>query len=96
MQLLRRVLMSVLADHGRNARPFADGPEVRACDIELVRDEFHRQHPAEGAPERKHQTRKKAFNRAVKSSKERDVIAIREVDGVKLIWLTKPQAGQKT
>jgi hypothetical protein len=53
MQLLRRVLMSVLADHRRNARPFADGPEVRACDIELVREEFHRQHHAEGTPEQR-------------------------------------------
>jgi hypothetical protein len=51
MQLLRRILMSVLADHGQNARPFADGPEVRACDIEFVRAEFHRQHHAEGTRE---------------------------------------------
>jgi hypothetical protein len=92
MQLLRRILMSELADHGRNARPFEDGSEVRACDIELVRDEFHRQHHAEGAPQQKHETRKKAFNRALKTSKERNVIATREVAGVQLIWLIKPEA----
>jgi hypothetical protein len=43
----------------------------------------------------KDQTRKKAFNRAVKSSKDRRR-ATRDVDGVQLIWLTSPQAGQKT
>jgi hypothetical protein len=75
MQLLRRVLMSVLADHGCNARPFADGPDVRACDIELVREEFYLQHHAEGTPEQKREARKKAFNRAMKTSKERNVVA---------------------
>jgi hypothetical protein len=91
MQLLRRVLMSVLADHGCNARPFPDGPEVRACDIELVRGEFHRQHQAEGTPEQKNETRRKAFNRAMNTSKERNVIATRDVDSVQLIWLVKPE-----
>jgi hypothetical protein len=32
----------------------------------------------------------------VKSSKDRNVVATRDVDGVQLIWLTSPQAGQKT
>ena len=93
MQLLRRVLMSVLADQGRNARPFADGPDVRACDIELLREEFYLQHHAAGSPKRKREARKKAFNRAMKTSKERNVVATREVYGVQLIWLINPQAG---
>ena len=41
----RRVLMTTLVDCGQNVRPFLDGPEVRACDIELVRREFYRQYP---------------------------------------------------
>jgi hypothetical protein len=92
MLLLRRILMSELADHGQSVRPFDDGPEVRACDMELVRDEFHRQHHAEGTPEQKRDTRKKAFNRALKASKDRNVIATRELDGVQLIWMIKPEA----
>jgi AAA domain len=91
MKLLRRVLMSVLAEHGFNARPFADRPEVRACDIELVRAEFHQQHHADGTPEQKNESRRKAFKRAVDTSKERNVIATREVNGVQLIWLDKPE-----
>jgi hypothetical protein len=39
MQLLRRVLMTILVDSGRTVRPFSDGPDVRACDIRLVRAE---------------------------------------------------------
>jgi hypothetical protein len=89
MQLLRRVLMTTLADHGQNALPFLDGPQVRACDIELVRNEFYRQHPAEGTNEQKQHARRKAFNRSVKDSVARGVTATREVDGVQLIWLTK-------
>ena len=89
MQLLRRVLMTTLADHGQNARPFLDGPEVRACDVELVRAEFYRQHPAEGTDKQKQQARQKAFKRSVNDSIARNVTASREVDGVQLIWLTK-------
>ena len=35
-------LRSVLADRGIDLRPWHDGPFVRACDMELVRDEFYR------------------------------------------------------
>ena len=48
MRLLRRILMTTLVDSGQDVRPFLDGPEVRACDIELVRTEFYRQYPADG------------------------------------------------
>ena len=87
MQLLRRVLMTILADCGQNVRPFLDGPEVRACDIELVRTEFYRQYPADGTDKQKADARRKAFGRSVKESIARGVVASREVDGVQLIWL---------
>jgi AAA domain/Bifunctional DNA primase/polymerase, N-terminal len=45
MQLLRRILMTMLADCGQKIRPFSDGLEVQACDIEMVRAEFYRQYP---------------------------------------------------
>jgi hypothetical protein len=89
MRTLRRVLTTILADHGKTEVPFIDGPQVRACDIELVRDEFYRQHVAEGTEKKKSEARRKAFNRAVDDGKDRGVIGVREVSGVKLIWLTK-------
>jgi hypothetical protein len=88
MQVLRRVLTSTLADCGQDVRPFLDGPEVRACDIDLVRREFYRQYPADGTDKQKADARRKAFSRSVKETAARDLVATREVDGVQLIWLT--------
>jgi hypothetical protein len=92
MQLLRRVLMTTLVDCGQNVRPFLDGPGVRACDIELVRTEFYRQHPADGTERQKAETRRKAFGRSLKGAQARGLIASREVDGVQLIWLSTREA----
>jgi hypothetical protein len=91
MQTLRRVLMTTLADHGRDIQPFIDGPTIRACDIELVRTEFYRQHPADGTEEQKKEARRRAFNRAIKDATSRGVAATREVEGVQWIWLAKPE-----
>jgi AAA domain len=90
MQVLRRVLMATLAD-GTDMRPFPDGPLVRTCNIETVRAEFHRQYPADGTDDQKTETRRKAFQRAVKGATDRELVCVREVDGVQRIWLTKPE-----
>jgi hypothetical protein len=87
MQILRRVLMTILADCGQMVRPFPDGPAVCACDIELVRTEFYRQYPADGTEQQKVETRRKAFGRSVKEAIARGVVTSRQVDGVQLIWL---------
>ena len=92
MQTLRRVLMTTLADHGRDMAPFSDGLSVRACDVELVRAEFYRQHVAEGTDEQKKAARQKAFKRAVNDATARGIVATREVEGVQFVWLTKPEA----
>lgn len=89
-QLLRRVLMTTLVENGRKVRPFSDGLEVSACDIELVRAEFYRQQPAEGTEKQKADARRQAFGRAFKASQGKALIASREVDGVQLIWLATP------
>ena len=87
MQILRRVLMTILADCGQMVRPFPDGPAVCACDIELVRAEFYRQYPADGTEQQKADTRRKAFGRSVKEAIARCLVMSRQVDGVQLIWL---------
>src|SRR5262249_8448806 len=43
LRLLRQVLMTMLVDAGVDVRPFADGPTVRAVNIETVRNEFYKQ-----------------------------------------------------
>jgi hypothetical protein len=93
MQLLRRVLSTVLLN-GANIRPFADGPLVCACDIEVVRAEFYRQYRAEGTDKQKTDARRKAFGRAVKETIARELVGMREVNGVQFVWLAKPEALQ--
>ncbi len=87
MQLLRRVLTGTIIDCGQIVRPFADGPEVRACDLKHVRPEFYRQYPADGTEQQIAEARRKAFYRSVKEAQARGVVGCREVDGVQFIWL---------
>jgi hypothetical protein len=91
LRLLRQTLMNVLVDHGREQRPFADGPSVRAVDLEVVRQEFYRSYPAEGDQATKQAIRRKAFRRAVVAAQEQDLIGVRDVGAVTLVWLTKPR-----
>jgi hypothetical protein len=87
LQLLRRILMAMLADHGFEAMPFLDGPTVRAVNTDLVRNEFYRQYPADGDEAQKTEARRKAFYRAFKDALAKKLVGSREVDGVQLVWL---------
>ena len=93
LRLLRQALMNVLVDHGREQRPFADGPLVRAVDIEIVRQEFYRSYPAEGDAAAKQAIRQKAFRRAVIAAQEQNLVGVREVDSLTLVWLINRQEG---
>ena len=92
LRLLRQVLMTMMADHGVDATPFLDGPVVRAVDVELVRNEFYRQYPADGDERQKATARRQAFYRALKDAQAKGLVTTREVEGVQLIWLTRPAA----
>ena len=92
LQLLRRVLTAALADSRQNVRPFVDGSEMAACDIEVVRAEFYKQYPADGTEKQKADAQRQAFNRSLKRAHTSGLVASREVDGVHLIWLVKPEA----
>ena len=74
-------------------QPFLDGPIVRACNVELVRAEFYRQYPAEGGPREKAETRRKAFQRALKSAQDNALVMLREIDGTQFVWLAKNETG---
>jgi hypothetical protein len=87
LRLLRQVLMNVLVDHGSEHRPFPDGPVVRAVDLEVVRQEFQRSYPADGDAATKQAARRKAFRRAITAAQERNLIGVRDVGGITLVWL---------
>jgi hypothetical protein len=95
LQLLRRILMIMLVDCGKDIRPWADGPIVRAVDLKLVRAEFYKQYPAEGDEKQKAEVRRKAFGRAVKDAQDKELIMVREVEGVQLVWMIG-KAGEPT
>jgi hypothetical protein len=95
LRLLRRALMNVLAsDAAADHQPFPDGPTVRAVDIEIVRAEFYKSYSAEGTPVQKQAARRQAFNRAITAAQEKDLVGIREVDGITLIWLARSDPAQ--
>jgi hypothetical protein len=88
--LLRRVLMSVLADVGADVRPYADGPTVRAVDQEAVRREFYKSYAAvEGDAAAKQNTRRKAFHRATEKAQKEDHINVRLMGNIIYVWPVK-------
>lgn len=94
LRLLQRILLAALAESGKDIRPFADGPMVRACELELVRTEFVKQYVTDGTLEQRAAAQRQAFRRAVMDAQAKDLVAIRVIDGVQLIWLVKPEDGR--
>jgi hypothetical protein len=78
--LLRRVLMGMIDEAGEDVRPFPDGPIVRACAFNLVRDEFRKQYSGEGRAERS------AFHRAISRAQGDNYVVIRDLGNRKMVW----------
>jgi hypothetical protein len=91
IRLLRQCLMTIIADCGSNQRPFPDGPVVRAVDLEQVREEFYKAHPATGDAKAKTEARRKAFGRAIKEAGSRGLIATRDIGATTFVWLVAPE-----
>jgi hypothetical protein len=90
LSLLKRIVMSLLADCGTDIKPWADGPTVRAINVELVRPEFYKGYFAEGDAEAKQTARQKAFKRSIHEASNKGLIAIREIAGEQMLWLAQP------
>jgi hypothetical protein len=90
LRLLRQTLMNMIADCGSEQRPYADGPIVRAVDIETVRAEFYTAYPADGDAKAKQEVRRKAFGRTVKDAQARSLVGTRDIGGTTFVWLTTP------
>src|SRR5262249_20245801 len=91
LRLLRRILITALADHGKDMQPFLDAPTVRACDLETVRAEFVRQYVAEGSTEQKADTCSKAFRRTIRAAQEQGLVGVREIAEKTFVWLARPE-----
>jgi hypothetical protein len=84
LELLRRILMAILANCGEDVCPFADGPMLRACRLDLVKTEFLKQYPTD-----KPDTARKAFDRAIRDAQAASLIGVRKVAEVQFLWLTR-------
>jgi hypothetical protein len=92
-KLLRQIVLALLADCAVDLKPFANGPMVKAIDLERVRAEFFKRRPAEGdSDDAKRRAKRIAFQRAVTAAVDRGVIATRDVQGVEYLWLTSADA----
>jgi hypothetical protein len=91
LRLLRQTLMNILVDHGKEMKPWADGPTMRVVDIEIVRQEFYRSYPAAEATDKKGKdaAKRKAFGRAIKDARDRNIICTRDIEGVTYVWLVQ-------
>jgi AAA domain len=94
LRLLQRALMTVLVDHGHEQRPFADGPTVRAVDVEIARAEFYKSYPADGDAKQKQNVRRQAFNRALRDAQARSLIGVREIAETTMVWLVQNEGAQ--
>jgi hypothetical protein len=93
-RLLRKVLMNLIPDCGKDMRPYPDGPTVRAIDKEVIRKEFYKEYPAEGdTPKQKAEAKKKAFKRAIEDAHKAILIVTREIDDIQYVWLVEGDKG---
>ena len=80
---LRRIMMELIADCGKEIQPYSDGPTVRALPANLVRDQFYQRYgTGETDPKKKAEVRRKAFNRALADRR----FSSRELDGTEWLW----------
>jgi len=94
MKALKRVIMGLMVDHGTNMWPFADGPQVRALKLDLVRTEFIKSWPAEGPTEKaKRDGKTLNWRRAIEAAVDKGVVKVREVQGEEVVWLASVTTG---
>ena len=89
LKIFRSAMHTALAGSGTTSRPFSDGPTVRMVADHYVRVEFMAAYRADGEDEKKKSDAKRqAFNRALKTARDRELVCSREIAGVDHLWLT--------
>jgi hypothetical protein len=85
---LKRILMTVLAEHGVDLPISTNGPVVRMVDQEIVRNEFYaRTRTPSGTLDQKTSFRQKQFRRAVDWAEEHELIETQEIREITYLWL---------
>ena len=73
---LKRILMTVLAEHGIELAIAEDGTTARMVDQEIVRERFYAETPVDGTPKQKSNARRQKFIRALEWADQRRLIGI--------------------
>jgi archaellum biogenesis ATPase FlaH len=81
LRLWLSVFDEVLADAGRMARPFHDGPEVRCIDREILREAFYERRGDENQ-----KSKNQAFNRALNAAMSAKIILAKETVEGAILW----------
>jgi hypothetical protein len=85
--VFRAALITVIGRHGTEQRPFADGPTVRAAELEKVHEEFDKRYPMDGDDRQKQLTkRRQVFKRSRTEAESRGLIGVRDIEGEFWVW----------
>jgi hypothetical protein len=88
---LKRVLMTILAEQGRDLPIPPDGPVVRMVEQKVVRKAFYACTPADGTPEQMGRFRRQKFLAALDWAEQNQLIGAGEVNEVGYLWLARPE-----
>lgn len=90
LRVFRTAMQTALINHGREEQPLGiDGPKIRAVAEAKVRAEFGSAYPVEGETNaQRSEAKKKAFARALKAARDRELVASRDLGGIDFLWFT--------
>ncbi|WP_134496583.1 hypothetical protein [Microvirga pakistanensis] len=88
-QEFRKALDEALPNAGRPHRVFGDGPEVRAVDLQVVRNCFERRYVTGESAAKKGSAFRNAWKRALDAACRDDLIGHQSSGQIELIWRVK-------
>jgi hypothetical protein len=90
--VFRSALLTAIQLHGRKITPAADHPQVRAVELDTVRDEFNKRYPLDDGDRKNQMTkRRQVFKRSRTEAVSRELIGCREIEGKFMVWIVSPE-----
>ena len=88
LRIFRQALSAALISHGKNSRPYADGPEVKNVTEDQVRAEFNRiAHVDSPTPEKRQEALRKQFSRKLIDAQNKGLVAVHNDEtGHAIVW----------
>ena len=77
LRIFRQALSTALINHGKNVRPYLDGPEVKAVTEDEVREEFNRIAQVDiPTPDKRQEALRKQFSRKLIDAQNKALVAV--------------------